>query len=170
MIALLLSTAFASDWEADFERQQKLAKLGAYSAAGGAGLVTVAVAPVAFVDDPEVVLAFGAPFTTVGAISMIGGNTSGSIFAWRAARSLQAGGVEVSTVPAKVGLAGVALFYGTALLMPVVSSNDQVPTAAVAVPAYGGLAAMYAGSFWQIRTNRRAYEVYAGPTAVGARW
>ncbi len=172
MVALMFGAALAAgipEWEGDYLRQQGLAKLGTRSSQAGAGLVAAAVVLIVLVDDTEVVLAAAAPFYTLGSISMIGGNTSGSLFAWRAARSLQAGGIDVSTVPAKVGLAGVGVFYATALLMPVLSDSD-VRFGVIAVPAYGGLATMYAGSIWQVRTNKRAYDLHVGPTQVSARW
>lgn len=173
MVALMLGAALAADapddWEGDYLRQQRLAQLGTRSAIGGGGLVAASVVPIVLSDGSGMALAATAPFTALGSISMIGGNTSGSIFAWRAARSLEAGGIDVSTTPAKIGLAGVAAFYATALLMPVISETD-VPFGVVAIPAYGGLAAMYGGSIWQVRTNARAYELHAGLTGVSARW
>lgn len=171
-LILALGTALAAEaptWEADYNRQQKLSRLGLYSAVGGLGLVTASVVPIFASDGDEVVTWAVMPFAAVGTVSMIGGTTSSSIFAWRAARSLRAGGVDVSNVPAIVGLVGVATFYGCALLMPVIEETD-LPYAVVGVPAYGGLAAMYAGSFLQIRSNKRAYELHLGLARLDARW
>ena len=171
-LILALGTALAAEapaWEADYDRQQKLARLGFYSAAGGLGLVTASVVPIIASDGDQVVTVAVMPFAAIGTVSMIGGTTSSSIFAWRAARSLRAGGVDVSNVLAIVGLVGVATFYGCALLMPVIDETD-LPYGVVAVPAYGALAAAYAGSFVQIRSNKRAYELHLGLARVDARW
>ena len=144
-LILALGTALAAEapaWEADYDRQQKLARLGFYSAAGGLGLVTASVVPIIASDGDQVVTVAVMPF---------------------------AGGVDVSNVPAIVGLVGVATFYGCALLMPVIDETD-LPYGVVAVPAYGALAAAYAGSFVQIRSNKRAYELHLGLARVDARW